>query len=152
MRDNNAIALMSRIREKANRLIVSELAKHGVEGIVPSHGEIMLYLFSDREYTMQELAGKIHRAKPTVTVLVDKLVSFGYVTKEKNPADNRATIIRLTAKGRSLGPVFVEISARLNAVVYGGLTEEEAEAFERTLRAANANLDGYLQDIISLRP
>lgn len=144
MRENNAIALMSRIREKANRLIVTELAKHGVEGIVPSHGEIMLHLFGDREYAMQELAGKIHRTKPTVTVLVDKLVTFGYVTKEKSPADSRATIIRLTAKGRALGPVFAAISARLNAVVYGGLTEEEAAAFERTLRAVNANFDGQL--------
>jgi DNA-binding MarR family transcriptional regulator len=144
MRDNNAIALMSRIREKANRLIVAELAKHGVEGIVPSHGEIMLHLFDDRDYTMQELAAKIHRTKPTVTVLVDKLASFGYVAKEKSPTDSRATIVRLTAKGKALGPVFADISTRLNAVVYGGLTEEEAEAFERTLRAVNANLDGYL--------
>lgn len=142
MRQNNAIALMSRIREKANKFIVRELANHGVEGIVPSHGEIMLHIFGDREYTMQEMARKIHRTKPTVTVLVDKLVNYGYVTKEKSPTDSRATIIRLTAKGRALGPIFRDISAKLNVVAYGGLSEEEAVALEKTLCSVSENFDG----------
>jgi DNA-binding Lrp family transcriptional regulator len=67
---------------------------------------------------MKDLADKIHRTKPTVTVLVDKLVELGYVTKEKSYEDSRVTYISLTEKGAALKPVFTEISDTLNALVY----------------------------------
>ena len=59
MRKNNAVALMSRIRAKANRFIIESLVAEGIEGIVLSHGEIMIHLFAEKDYTMQELAQKL---------------------------------------------------------------------------------------------
>ena len=141
MRKNNAIALMSRIREQANKLIVRELRQRGVEGIVPSHGEIMVHLFAAEKCTMQNLAKQINRAKPTVTVLIEKLVACGYVVKEKSAEDNRVTLIKLSAKGWELKPIFEVISAKMNAVVYQGLCEEEAEMLEKVLTQINGNLD-----------
>lgn len=141
MRKNNAIALMSRIREQANKLIVRELRQRGVEGIVPSHGEIMVHLFAAEKCTMQNLAKQINRTKPTVTVLIEKLVACGYVVKEKSAEDNRVTLIKLTAKGWELKPIFEVISAKMNAVVYQGLCEEEAEMLEKVLTQINGNLD-----------
>ena len=132
---------MSRIREKANKLIVRELRQHGVEGIVPSHGEIMVHLFAAEECTMQDLAKQINRTKPTVTVLVEKLVACGYVVKEKSAEDNRVTFIKLTAKGWELKPIFEVISAKMNALVYQGLSDEEAEMLEKVLTQINCNLD-----------
>lgn len=141
MRKNNAIALMSRIREQANKLIVRELRQRGVEGIVPSHGEIMVHLFAAEKCTMQNLAKQINRTKPTVTVLIEKLVACGYVVKEKSAEDNRVTLIKLTAKGWELKPIFEVISAKMNAIVYQGLCEEEAEMLEKVLTQINGNLD-----------
>ena len=141
MRKNNAIALMSRIREQANKLIVRELRQRGLEGIVPSHGEIMVHLFAAEECTMQDLAKQINRTKPTVTVLVEKLVACGYVVKEKSAEDNRVTFIKLTAKGWELKPIFEVISAKMNALVYQGLSDEEAEMLEKVLTQINCNLD-----------
>ena len=132
---------MSRIREQANKLIVRELRQRGVEGIVPSHGEIMVHLFAAKECTMQNLAKQINRTKPTVTVLIEKLVACGYVVKEKSAEDNRVTLIKLTAKGWELKPIFEVISAKMNAVVYQGLCEEEAEMLEKVLTQINGNLD-----------
>lgn len=141
MRKNNAIALMSRIREKANKLIVHELRQRGVEGIVPSHGEIMVHLFAAEECTMQNLAKKINRTKPTVTVLVEKLVACGYVVKEKSAEDNRVTFIKLTAKGWELKPIFEVVSEKMNAAVYQGLTGGESEMLEKVLTQISYNLD-----------
>mgnify|MGYP003603564883 FL=1 len=132
---------MSRIREQANKLIVRELRQRGVEGIVPSHGEIMVHLFAAEECTMQNLAKQINRTKPTVTVLIEKLVACGYVVKEKSAEDNRVTLIKLSAKGWELKPIFEVISAKMNAVVYQGLCEEEAEMLEKVLTQINGNLD-----------
>ncbi len=43
MSTGNTIMLISRIREKANRLIVHELEEHGITGIVPLHGDILYF-------------------------------------------------------------------------------------------------------------
>lgn len=134
------IALINSIAKKAHNLIVRELEEQGIDGIVPSHGDIMVHLFTGKEYTMQELSQKIERTKPTVTVLIDKLVARGYVTKEKSCEDNRITFIRLTEKGWSLKPRFDKISERLNAVVYQGLGEQDAEYMEAALSNLNQRL------------
>lgn len=133
MLKKSAVSLISRIRDNANRLIVSELEKHGVEGIVPSHGDILACLYQKDHVTMKELAEYIHRTKPTVTVLVNKLVELGYVIREKDIDDNRVTYIRATEKGIGLQPVFEEVSGRLNEIIYAGLTEREGENFEKLL-------------------
>ncbi|HWQ63910.1 MAG TPA: MarR family transcriptional regulator [Methanospirillum sp.] len=134
MSKGNAIALISRIREKANRLIVHELEEHGITGIVPSHGDILHFLYLEKCCTMKDLAAKIHRSKPNVTVLVNKLVEFGYVKKEKSADDNRVTYISLTEKGEGLKPVFIYVSKKLQKAVYGGLSEEESESLEKLLQ------------------
>lgn len=133
MLKKTAASLISRIRDRANSLIISELEKHGVDGIVPSHGDILACLYKNDRMTMKELAANIHRTKPTVTVLVNKLVEFGYVTREKDAKDNRINYVRLTEKGLELQPVFNQVSARLNEVIYAGLSEMEGEKFEKLL-------------------
>ncbi len=138
----NLIALMSRITEHTNRMIVEELNAHGIVGIVPSHGGILTRLFTGRQYTMQEMAAAIHRTRPTLTVLVRKLEAQGYVRRQKSEADSRVTFLRITAKGRALEPVFKEISDRMNALVYRGLSEDEAQHMAGRLRQMLEQLTG----------
>jgi len=138
MSEGNVISLIGRIHEKANKFIINELKADGIDGIVPSHGEILNVLFSVESCTMTELAERIRRTKPTLTVLVDKLVEYGYVTREKDRKDARVTNISLTDKGRKLKPGFREISNKMNTMVYGDLSAEEADKLERLLR----NIDG----------
>jgi len=140
MKQGNIISLISRITEKAHKLIVRELEAHGIDGIVPSHGDILVHLLTGEKYTMKDLAEKIHRTKPTVTVLVDKLVDLGYVTKEKSHEDSRVTFITLTEKGLALQPSFTAISKHLNDVVYKDLSDEQAEYIEEMLEKINRNL------------
>ena len=142
MEQKNMVALMSRITELTNRMIVDELAAHGIKGIVPSHGGILTKLFSGKPYTMQEMAAAIHRTKPTVTVLVGKLEAQGYVKREKSREDSRVTFLHITEKGRALEPVFQEISDKMNAIVYRGLSGEQAEKMEDCLLQMLKRLSG----------
>ena len=141
MKHKNVIALASRITEKTHRLIIRELQAHEIDGIVPSHGDILVNLLNGEKYTMKDLAEKIHRTKPTVTVLIDKLVDFGYVTKIKSNEDSRVTFVELTEKGLGLKPSFMEISEKMNAIVYKDLSDKEAEFIEAVLGKINRNLD-----------
>jgi len=135
------IALASRITETAHKLIVGELELRGIHGVVPSHGGILTLLFTGDPFTMKDLAEKIHRTKPTVTVLVDKLVSLGYVIKEKSRKDNRSTFIKLTEEGWKLKLAFLEISESVNSLVYKGLSDKEAECAEAILGKIKRNLE-----------
>lgn len=141
MNNKNLIALMSRITENANKLIISELKKRGVTGIVPSHGGILSCLFNEEKYTMKDLSEKIHRTKPTVTVLVDKLVTLGYVIKEKSENDSRITFISLTEEGKNLQPIFNEVSDELNDVVYKNLSEETINMLQENVTLILQNFD-----------
>ncbi|NQS75489.1 MAG: winged helix-turn-helix transcriptional regulator [Peptococcaceae bacterium] len=141
MREGNALALISRIRDKANRFIVRELENQGIRGIVPSHGDILVVLFKENRCTMKGLADRIYRTKSTVTILVEKLIAYGYVKKEKCYQDNRVSYISLTDKGMALKPIFNDISKKLDMLFYGHLTKKEAVAFEKTLSIIKERLD-----------
>ncbi|WP_214827537.1 MarR family winged helix-turn-helix transcriptional regulator [Exiguobacterium algae] len=133
MAKKNAISLIGRIRDESNKLILSELEKHGVTEIAPSHGGIFLALYRHHRLTMKELSEEISRSKPTVTVLVNKLLKLGYIEKRKDLTDQRISYITLTEKGEALKPIFDEVSHTLNTLVYGNMSEDEQTRFEETL-------------------
>ena len=82
---------------------------------------------------MKDIADKIHRTKPTVTVLINKLEKLNYIKREKSPKDSRVTYIHLTAKGEEFKPVFENISKDLNNLLHKNLTHEEVITLEKIL-------------------
>jgi DNA-binding MarR family transcriptional regulator len=139
MKTRDAISLISKIRENVNRLIVTKMQERGIEGIVTSHGDIIYSLFYKPRMTMAEIAEKINRDKSTVTVLVDKLVRLGYVTKERDTEDTRVIYVTLTSKGNEFKPVFETISKEVLEVFYSGITDYEKEELLRILEKINYN-------------
>ncbi|GAB1159738.1 MarR family transcriptional regulator [Paenibacillus illinoisensis] len=129
----NAIALIARIRDHVNKRIVQELEQHNVTGIVPSHGDILMFLYREDSLSIKMLAERVHRTQPTVTVLVNKLEKLGYVERSKSVEDSRVTMIRLTEQGRQLKPIFEQVSETIQDMVYGGMTDEQAEQLESLL-------------------
>lgn len=129
----NLLSQISKIHEKGNRFIIEELKRNGVEGLVPSHGDILACLYEQNKMTMKDISEKIHRTRPTVTVLVDKLEKLGYVKREVSKEDNRYTYIVLTKKGLDFKPVFEKISNDLNDMLYKNLSDSEADTLEKLL-------------------
>ncbi|WP_127540809.1 MarR family winged helix-turn-helix transcriptional regulator [Paenibacillus illinoisensis] len=129
----NAIALIARIRDHVNKRIVQELEQHDVTGIVPSHGDILMFLYREDSLSIKMLAERVHRTQPTVTVLVNKLEKLGYVERSKSVEDSRVTLIRLTEQGRQLKPIFEQVSETIQDMFYGGMTDEQAEQLESLL-------------------
>ncbi len=128
------LSLISKIHEKGNRFIVEELKRNGIEGLVPSHGDILVCLYEQNKMTMKDISDKIHRTRPTVTVLADKLEKLGYVKREASKEDNRYTYIVLTKKGLDFKPVFEKISNDLNDMLYKNLSDSEADTLEKLLK------------------
>jgi DNA-binding MarR family transcriptional regulator len=139
MKTRNAISLISKIREKVNRLIEAEMSQNGLEGIVTSHGDIIYALFKRPRMTMAEIANKIGRDKSTVTALIDKLVKLGYVVKERDTEDTRVVYVALTSKGYELETIFEAISAKVLGVFYTGVSESEKEELTKILSKIYSN-------------
>ena len=128
------LSLVSKIHEKGNRFIIEELKNNGVEGLVPSHGDILACLYKNCKMTMKDIANCIHRTKPTVTVLVDKLEKLGYLKREASDKDSRSTNIVLTQKGEDFKATFDQISNDLNKMLNKNLSENEVKLLEELLR------------------
>ena len=121
----DSLSKIGKIREKANKFIITRLEEEGITGIVPSHGDIMAVLFKYEKCTMKEIGEKINRTKATITVLVDKLISLGLIKKEKSPNDNRVIFVSLTEKGKQFKPIFETISKEIYNILYNNLKKEE---------------------------
>ena len=128
------LSLISKIHEKGNRFIIEELKNNGVEGLVPSHGDILVCLYKNNKITMKDIANCIHRTKPTVTVLVDKLEKLGYLKRAASDKDSRSTYVILTQKGEDFKATFDQISNNLNKMLNKNLSENEVKLLEELLK------------------
>ena len=140
MKKTKAISTISKIKEHANSFIMQSLAQHGVHGLVPSHGDILVVLFHRHKVTMRDIADAIHRTKPTVTVLVAKLVDLGLVKKEQSLEDARVSYVELTNKGKEFKEVFEDISLELTQKLFQGFSEIEQKKLEAYLDRVYSNI------------
>lgn len=131
---SSILSLISKIHEKGNRFIIEELKNNGVEGLVPSHGDILVCLYKNNKMTMKDIANCIHRTKPTVTVLVDKLEKLGYLKRAASDKDSRSTYVILTQKGEDFKATFDQISNNLNKMLNKNLSENEVKLLEELLK------------------
>ena len=142
MNTEGAISLVSQVRKAANRLLADQLAKRGITGIVPSHGNILVNLYRHGPLPMNRLAALIGRKKNTLTVLVRKLEKAGFVKLAKDSRDHRMTLVELTPKGRELEGDFQEISRLALETFWGDMPPGEREALIKSLEKIKANLGG----------
>jgi DNA-binding MarR family transcriptional regulator len=137
---DNTASRISKTKELVNQYIVTSLQKHGVVGIVTSHGEIILALLRRECLTMSKMAAVIHKDPSTVTTLIKKLQNFGYVELTKNEADKRSVSACLTDKGRALEPAFMQISQELRIQMYKDISESQKNVFKQVLGQIIENL------------
>jgi DNA-binding MarR family transcriptional regulator len=83
-------ALMSEFRQ--------DLEAAGYADIRPTHGCVFRFVRGEG-MRLTELASLAGMTKQSVGELVDDLVALGYVERVPDPADRRAKLIRLTARG-----------------------------------------------------
>lgn len=141
MNHRKIVSFASKLTDKANKFIISELKKNGLTDIAPSHGDILSILFDGKSYEMGEIAKRIHKTNATVSVLVEKLLKNGYINKTKCEEDARITRISLTEKGFALKPIVDAISIDLNKHVSNGLSESEALLLEILLEKSIEKFD-----------
>lgn len=133
MKADNTLYLIGKVRAMINQFIISELKKKGINGIVPSHGNIILSLLRNKSLTMSELADEIGKDPSTITTLVKKLNDFGYTQMIKDEKDKRVNRVLLTSKGKELEEAFVIISEEIHNKQYNNISNSDKEIFRQVL-------------------
>jgi len=81
--------------------IFSGVAAAGYDDLNAAHVALFRYPGLDRQRP-SELAEQLQITRQSVNDLLGHLESCGYITREAEPSDRRARVVRLTAKGRRL--------------------------------------------------
>lgn len=92
-------------------------------GITYTQYIVMMVLWEHGSVSSRELADKVHLDYGTLTPVLKKLESIGYLTRTRDPEDERLLIVTLTEKGDEVKDEALKIPSCIAACV--GLNEEE---------------------------
>ncbi|MGD0211351.1 MAG: MarR family winged helix-turn-helix transcriptional regulator [Desulfomonilia bacterium] len=138
--DTNFLYIITNIRQRLFRFLGKELSKKNIDGIAPSYGDILFVLDRKGTVTLQEVAKHTIKDKSTISSVINKLESGGYIMKEKDVSDGRYTYLTLTAKAKKLRPVLFAISKKMNTKLFEGFSGEEKETLFRLMEKVCKNL------------
>jgi len=93
----------------------------------PLSREHILRALLDHEGGVRQktLAGDIHVGAPTMSEYINRLEDDGYVTREVDPSDKRATLITLTEKGQARAAEIQDEHDERIGRLFTGLTGDE---------------------------
>ncbi len=114
----------------------------GYHDLNPAHVGLFRYPTLDRQRP-SELADQLQITRQSINDLLGHLERCGYLTREADPADGRARVIQLTAKGRRLEKT---INAQSQAAELKIAERLGPRSFAQ-LRAALEELAGLATDV-----
>jgi DNA-binding MarR family transcriptional regulator len=97
-------AMMRHAWQQVWKQIFSGVVATGFEDVNPAHVGLFRYPGLDGQRP-SDLAEQLQITKQSVNDLLGHLETHGYLTREPDPNDGRARVVRLTAKGRQLQKV-----------------------------------------------
>ena len=97
---------LGRLLLEAHRALASELAasleERGLTDVRAGHAAVFLHIDRRSGTRLTELARRARISKQGMMLVVDELETRGYVRRAPDPADARAKVVKLTAKGRTV--------------------------------------------------
>ena len=80
-----------------------------------------------------EIAEALKLSKPSVTAIVDKLASKGYINKFQSDEDRRSFHVHLSAKGKNLVKMHGETHNKIVDILQNNLDSKDLKALVRIL-------------------
>ncbi|MBX8686480.1 MarR family transcriptional regulator [Mycobacterium sp. 20091114027_K0903767] len=104
---------------------------------------IAIVALSEQDHqTVGSLGEKLFLESNTLTPILKKLETLRYVTRQRDPGDERQVIVSLTAAGRALR----EEAFEMDLVAATGLSLDELKTMQRGVSTLRDNLRNYLRD------
>ena len=132
--------LITKIHQITNRIFNQMLKDYGIEELNSGQGRILFALWQEDNIPIRALSIKTQLTKSSLTTMLDRLESAGYLKRERDENDRRQFIVKLSEKSKNLQMKYVDVSKKMTELFYGTLTEEEIDEFETYLRRILNNL------------
>jgi DNA-binding MarR family transcriptional regulator len=132
--------LIAKIHQITNRIFTQMLKDYGIEELNSGQGRILFALWQEDNIPIRELSIKTQLTKSSLTTMLDRLESIGYLKRERDENDRRQFIVKLSEKSKNLQKKYVDVSKKMTELFYRTLTEEEIDQFETYLRKILKNL------------
>lgn len=100
---------------------------------------VMMVVWEKESVSSRELAECLHLDYGTLTPVLRRLENAGYISRQRDPQDERLLIISLTDEGESLRDAAVDIPSCIAKCM--GLSEEEFIELYRLTYKALANME-----------
>lgn len=98
--------------ERASRVVADRLSRDiGLDGVTSDHWRVLRHLSDGSGHSMGELAEREGINPPTLTKLVDRMVSKSMVQRAADPEDSRRVLVYATDSGLEL---FNELQSRVD--------------------------------------
>jgi len=134
--------LISKINQVSGRIFNKLLREHEIE-INRAQGKIMFTLWKKDGITIKELAKATSLSKSTMTPMLDRLETMGYIKRVPSKTDRRTILIERTEKDKKMQEVYNAISIEMTEISYKDFTEDEIVKFEQYLERVFENLINY---------
>lgn len=141
--DVRNILRLGRLRQRFEKFLTAALQEQGYKDLAPAHGGVVSTLYANGPMQMSDLALSVEKRKPTVTVLVNKLLKHKLVETKKDSYDMRVTCVHLTEEGQEFAKVTNGLAYQVIDKAVQGLSEEQQKAFTDVLQELLHNLEEY---------
>jgi DNA-binding MarR family transcriptional regulator len=129
---------LAKASQRWNELLYEEFSARGFGEVRPAYGSILLPLFEEDGLRMGALAARARLSKQTMTTLIRLMEEAGLVTREPDPHDGRAILVRLTARSREFAPVATQVVAELDGRIARRLAPDAYRALRAGLKEVMA--------------
>jgi DNA-binding MarR family transcriptional regulator len=130
---NNLGYLLAKASQHWNELLQAGFAAEGFPEVKASYGSVLIPLFEEDELRMGEIARRARLSKQTMTTMVRLCERDGFVERQPDPQDRRATRVSLTARARRFRPAAERVLAQLEREVHAMLGERRTRTVRRSL-------------------
>jgi DNA-binding MarR family transcriptional regulator len=126
--------LLAKASQRWNELLYERFVAHGYPEVRPAYGSILVPLFEEEGLRLGELGRRARLAKQTMTTMVRLLERDGLISREHDPTDGRASLVRLTPRTRRFRSVAEEVLRELDELVRSRLTHNQRAALQKALK------------------
>jgi DNA-binding MarR family transcriptional regulator len=109
-----------------------------------AEGNILLHLLTQEgPFRQEEIVAQLDISKPAVSRALKSLEAEGYVIREKDSVDRRASRVFLTERAREIGPEIEQIYNQVFSIASEGVSDEEINDFINLFARVSENLTRF---------
>ncbi len=131
----------ARIASLVDQRVKALFAQHGLD-VTPQQSRVLMVLFEARApLTARELAGRMGLAEPTMARFVKSLEAGGWLTRARDPGDQRCWMLHPTEQARAALPRFIAVSNAVMDRLFADLEVGDVARLAEQVSTLRAKLD-----------